>query len=218
MNRVPQRAAQKSPANIEHYATAGKIRYNLECHGMDRFSFVMVLLSIIVGLGVTELLTNVARQIQHRAKVKPYWLHSLLVIIVFIAFLQQWWEMWGLKTQEIWSFPILLLMIGGPVCLYIISHLMFPDDLDGADFKVGYFEDSRMIYMIAVFSVIMATLCRPVSFGTSLISTDNSSSFILLVAFIILGLSKNKWVHGFIVPMVLVLLLSDILLFTLSIT
>jgi hypothetical protein len=33
---------------------------------MDRFSFVTVLRAIIGGLGVTELLTNVARQIQSR--------------------------------------------------------------------------------------------------------------------------------------------------------
>lgn len=56
---------------------------------MDRFSFVMVLLSIIVGLGVTELLTNLARQIKHRSASAFYWLHTVIVAFVFVALLQQ---------------------------------------------------------------------------------------------------------------------------------
>lgn len=185
---------------------------------MDRFSFVMVLLSIIVGLGITEILTNVAHQIQQRAKSKPYWLHSLLVIIVFIAFLQQWWEMWGLHTQEMWSFPVLLLMLGGPVCLYVIAHLMFPDEIEGTDFKSTYFDDARIIYMVAALAVTVATLFRPMSFGVPLVSIDNLASAGFLISFIILAISRNRWVHSIIVPLMLIALLSDILVFNMSIS
>lgn len=185
---------------------------------MDRFSFVMVLLSIIVGLGITELLRNVAHQVQQRARIKPYWLHSILVVIVFIAFLQLWWEMWSLQSQETWSFPTLLLMLGGPVGLYIIAHLMFPDVIEGTDFKAIYFKDSQVIYTLSACVVILATLFRPVSFGLPLFSTDNFSSLGLLAAFVILALSKNRWVHGIIIPMMLITLLGDILLFNMSIS
>lgn len=184
---------------------------------MDRFSFVMVLLSIIVGLGITELLTNVAHQIQQRTKSKPYWLHSLLVIIVFIAFLQQWWEMWSLHSEEMWTFPVLLLMLGGPVCLYLIAHLLFPDEIEGTDFKSAYFEDSRIIYMIAALAVTVATLFRPISFGDPLISIDNLTSAGFLTSFVILVISKSRRVHGTIVPLILIALLSDILIFNMSI-
>lgn len=185
---------------------------------MDRFSFVMVLLSIIVGLGITELLTNVAHQIQQRAKSKPYWIHSFLVTIIFVAFLQQWWEMWGLHAQEMWSFPVLLLMIGGPVCLYVISHLMFPDDIKGIDFKEIYFDDARILYMLAALAVILATLFRPLSFGAPLFVTDNLTSLGFLISFIILAISKNRWIHGTLVPLMLIALLSDILIFNMSIS
>lgn len=185
---------------------------------MDRFSFVMVLLSIIVGLGVTELLSNVAYQIQQRAKSKPYWIHSVLVVLIFVAFLQQWWEMWSLHTQETWSFPVLLLMLGGPVCLYVISHLMFPDEIEGTDFKAIYFDDARILYILAALAVTLATLFRPVSFGMPLFVTDNLASFGFLLSFIVLAISKNRWIHGTIVPLMLIALLSDILIFNMSIS
>lgn len=185
---------------------------------MDRFSFVMVLFSIIVGLGITELLTNIARQIQQHARSRPYWLHSFLVAIIFVAFLQQWWEMWSLQTQEMWSFPVLLLMLGGPVCLYVISHLMFPDEIEGTDFKAIYFDDARIIYILAALAVTLATLFRPLSFGFPLFVTDNLASFGFLLSFIVLAISKNRWVHGIIVPLMLIALLSDILIFNMSIS
>ncbi len=65
---------------------------------MDRFAFVMVLFSIIVGLGITELLTNVARQIRLRSKTKFSLLHTSVVAILFVALLQQWWEAWALQS------------------------------------------------------------------------------------------------------------------------
>lgn len=49
---------------------------------MDRFEFLMVLLSIIVGLGISEILTNVARQIRARKSVQGFWVHSGVVVML----------------------------------------------------------------------------------------------------------------------------------------
>jgi len=184
---------------------------------VDRFSFVMVLLSIIIGLGVTELLTNVARQIQIRSKVKFYWLHAVLVALVFIALLQQWWESWDQRFVETWSFPILLLMLGGPVGLYIISHLLFPQDMEDTDFEEFYFESPRITYLIAAATVICASTYRPLSFGHSLIDPDNAASVIILGAFLILAATKRKVVHQTLVPLIFAAVTLDVLFFHMSI-
>ena len=80
---------------------------------MNEYSFVMMMLSIIVGLGITEMLRNVARQIQSRAECRHYWLHSVLAALIFFAFLQTWWESWNLRDMEGWNFPTVLMMMGG---------------------------------------------------------------------------------------------------------
>ena len=184
---------------------------------MDRFSFVMVLLSIIVGLGVTELLTNIARQVQTRSKTKPYWLHSALVALVFVALLQQWWEAWDQRYVDVWSFPILLLMLGGPVGLYIISHLLFPQDFEGTDFDEFYFESPRITFLIGAATVIFATIYRPLSFGNRLIDPDNLTSVIILGAFLTLAATRNRLVHQTLVPLMLAAVVFDVLLFHMSI-
>ena len=184
---------------------------------MDRFSFVMVLLSIIVGLGVTELLTNVARQIQVRSKQKFYWVHSTLVALVFIALLQQWWESWDQRFVESWSFPILLMMIGAPVGLYVISHLLFPKDIEDTDFEEFYYDNPRATYLIGAATVIFASMYRPLSFGDHLVDPDNIVSVIILVAFLILAFTRHKLVHQALVPLLFAAVAFDVLFFHMSI-
>jgi hypothetical protein len=188
-------------------------RQRAKLFGMDRFSFVMVLLSIIVGLGVTEILTNIARQIQERRTSKFYWLHAVLVALVFVALLQQWWESWDQRAVESWTFPILLLMLGGPIGIYIISHLLYPASLKGADYRAHYYESPRITYIIAAIAVIFAGTYRPISFGHNLIDPDNIATAIVLMVFLILVFTKRKIVHEILVPLLFAVVLMDVLLF-----
>jgi len=184
---------------------------------MDRFSFVMVLLSIIVGLGVTELLRNVARQIQARNGIKFYWLHAVLAALVFVALLQQWWESWDQRAVETWTFPILILMLGGPIGLFILSHFLYPDDLEGTDFKAFYYENPRIIYLIAGATVLFTGSYRPLSFGHSVIDADNISTGIVLLVVLTLAATRRKIIHELLVPVLFISVLLDVLIFHLSI-
>ncbi len=184
---------------------------------MDRFSFVMVLLSIIVGLGVTELLTNFARQIQNRRKSTFYWVHTALAFLVFIALLQQWWESWDQRFVETWSFLTLLMMLGAPVGLYVISHLLFPEDTREVDFYDHYYRNSRVTYLIGALTVVTATLYRPLSFGDDVIDPDNLTSVLILAAFLALSFSKKRMLHHTLVPLIVGFVIFDVLFFHMSI-
>ncbi|MEM7664186.1 MAG: hypothetical protein AAF292_18245 [Pseudomonadota bacterium] len=180
---------------------------------MDRFSFVMVLFSIIVGLGITELLRNVARQIQLGHRTKFYWVHGLLVIAVFVSLLQQWWEGWDQRNVEAWSFDVMLLMLGGPIGLYIIAHLLYPKQLDGLDLKRFYYESPRTLYVIAAATTIVGTVYRPVAFGDTIIDPDNAASGIMVLIFLLLAATRREVVHTILVPIVLAAILLDVFIF-----
>jgi hypothetical protein len=182
---------------------------------MSRFEFVLVLLSIIIGLGLTELLINIVRQIKERKTTKAFWPQSLLVAIIFLALLQIWWESWELQVVEVWTFPVLLLMLAGPITLFCISHLIFPSKIAGADMEKFYFSNSRLIWGLASFTVIVATLFRPLAFGVPLFDPSNIASLFLLVIFLGLTFTKNKLVHVLGLPVILAAMLLDILYFSL---
>ena len=178
---------------------------------MGPFEFLMVLVSIIIGLGVTEVLTGVARAIRRRASVRIYWVHLGLVLALFLALLQQWWETWGLVDVSEWSFLALLLMIAAPVCLFLTAHLVFPESMDGADLEEYYYGEMRPIWLLAGAAVVASTSFRPLVFGQVLFSASNATSFLALVVFAVLFSSRRRRVHGVLIPLLIVMVVVDVL-------
>ncbi len=178
---------------------------------MSLFEFLMVLVSIIVGLGIAEILTGVARMIRCRDSITSYWVHSLAVVLVFLALLQQWWEAWGLRDTVEWTFGSLLLMLAGPVGLNLIAHLLFPERMQGANVRDYYFGAGRAVWTIAAITVLLATLFRPVVFDWQLLVPDNATSLAFFLGFALLAVSKRPAFHATLMPIFIALLLLDIL-------
>lgn len=177
---------------------------------MSLFEFLMVLVSLIVGLGIAEILTGIARQIRFRRSSVGYWVHSCGVTIIFFALLQNWWELWVLRDANEWVFSGLVLMLLPPAGLYLIAHLIFPDPIHGANFKDYYHREMYPVWWLAVLVAIASTLFKPLAFGQELINLDNAASVLMVVGFITLATSKNVGLHSFLVPVFLFLLLWDI--------
>lgn len=177
---------------------------------MSLFEFLMVFVSIIVGLGVAELLNGIAQQIRWRHSIQSYWLHSCGVALIFLALLQNWWELWDLREMPDWAFYSLALMLIAPASLYLIAHLIFPEPIENSNIKTYYYEGMRRIWWLAILTTLSSTLFRPIAFGSELLTMDNIVSVFLLGGFLALATSKNKLLHEILVPAFLVLLLWDV--------
>ena len=55
---------------------------------MELFEFLMILLSIIVGLGLAELLTGIAVILREGRQSQFSWIHGAVVLAIFLALLQ----------------------------------------------------------------------------------------------------------------------------------
>ncbi len=178
---------------------------------MSLFEFLMVLVSLIIGLGIAELLSGVAKTIRHRQTLKPYWIHSTFVLIIFLALLQQWWEIWSIRDTPVWTFPGLVMMLAGPIGLFLLAHLVFPENIEGEDIRTFYFEKMGPTLWIAVATVLVSVLFRPLIIGSELLVVDNLSSLLLMIIFTAMAKIKNPIFHSCMVILVLVGLLADIL-------
>src|SRR3954467_1167590 len=58
---------------------------------MEMFNYVMVLASVIIGLGITHLLQGVGGIVQHPGREKTYWVHLLWVAATFLRAMFWWW-------------------------------------------------------------------------------------------------------------------------------
>ncbi|MCX7356632.1 MAG: hypothetical protein NT015_00545, partial [Alphaproteobacteria bacterium] len=76
---------------------------------MTMFEYVMVLASIIVGLGMTHLLQGVLDIVQERTR--AYWVHLVWVAWAFIQAIFWWWWEFRYSEVEAWTFPLFLFVI-----------------------------------------------------------------------------------------------------------
>jgi hypothetical protein len=178
---------------------------------MSLFEFLMVFVSIIVGLGVTEILTGIAMQIRHRDTVKGYWVHSAGVVLIFIALIQNWWELWDRRDNPEWTFLGLVLMLIPPASLYLVAHLIFPEPIEGSNVRQYYYERLRPVWLLAILTAATSSLFPFLTQGESPFIGDNLSTGIMAVGFLALAISSSVRLHSIVVPTFLALLLWDII-------
>ena len=184
---------------------------------MNLFEFLMILLSLIVGLGMAEILTSIAAVLKREGLRGFSWTHGVVTLTLFIGLLQTFWESWGLASIETWSFPAMVLMLGSPIFLFLIAHVLFPERESKVNLDDYYFERARLIWALVGVTVIVGTLFRPLAFGWPLWIPDNLSSIPTLVACAILSFVNMRMLHRVVVPIILVVVLLDTLAISYSI-
>jgi hypothetical protein len=110
---------------------------------MEIFEYVAVLTSIIIGLGMAQLLMGMTRLIQHPEQAKPYWVHLCWVFYMFILSVFWWWWEFRLAAIEEWTFGIYLFVILYAFLVFLLCALLFPTNFSGYDGFKGYFYAKR---------------------------------------------------------------------------
>ncbi len=179
---------------------------------MGLFEFVMILASVVIGLGVTEILTGWANLLRARAAVRFYWIHILLQVGVFFALLQQWWEFWDFAEVGEISFLAVLTVLAPSIFLYLIAHLLFPTRATDADLEAYYFDQSPVLWGLAIGGSLVGTFLPPLIFGYAILHPANVAGLPIIAMSAVLAVSKSRRVHGVLAPVVVVVLVLDTVL------
>ncbi len=127
---------------------------------MSPFEFVTVLISIILGLGITQIMSGLADLIHQWEKAKLYWPHLLWVVLVFILHVQEWWLVYQLKSMTVWRLPFFLFQVLYPISLFILARILFPlpNDEDATDMRSFYFKNYRKLFILVMILSILSAL------------------------------------------------------------
>ncbi len=96
----------------------------------ELFPHIRIVMGMVVGLGITRLLTGVAGLIQHPSRAKLSALHLLWALSVLVELILFWWWEFALYDITDWSFGIFAFLIGYAVTLFLMAALLFPDRID----------------------------------------------------------------------------------------
>ena len=133
----------------------------------EEFQYLAVLLSIVLGLGLTQLLTGVGRLVQARQRVRLYWPPLAWVGMLLLIHVQTWWAMFDMRAHRGWTLLTFLVVLATPACLYLMAALVLPDIAEATgedrvlDLRTHYFAQRPWFYGAGA-AVIASSLLRPV--------------------------------------------------------
>ncbi len=96
---------------------------------MSQLEYLIALISIIVGLGLTELARSLRELVRPSRRVRWHWLPLLWAANLFLLILQLWWSSFTVLQQDVFQralafLPYALLFVG----LYLLCAFALPDE------------------------------------------------------------------------------------------
>jgi hypothetical protein len=163
-------------------------------------------------MGITEILSSVGNVILRWERVKLYWPHSVLVLLVFVFHFQEWWVVFELRSYQYWRLPVFLFTILYPVNLYILARILFPQKYPpkGTSLKKFYFNNCKRIFLF-IFSLAVLSILDNIFFH-SIPFIEQIPQIILglICGYLLLSKTKVEWIHKAVIG---VLLLATIVTF-----
>ena len=131
---------------------------------MDAFNYLAVMVSIVVGLGLTQLFAGIGNFVQIRRRVRFYWLHTSWVFLLVFLHLHMWWSFWVLRQVADWNYGTFAYVLIGPACLVIASHILIPELVDGRiDVERHYYDTRTIFFGLLATTGLWAMLLEPVT-------------------------------------------------------
>ncbi|MCI0751359.1 MAG: hypothetical protein L0Y35_05940 [Flammeovirgaceae bacterium] len=180
---------------------------------MSPFEYISVLISIILGLGITILLTGFAELIRRWSKVVLFIPYLIWILLVFILHLQEWWETYSLRDRESWSLLLFLFVISYPIILFILANLFYPHQWpeDKIDLKEYYFENCRKFFALVLTLSLISLLQNYFLSGIPIYEQIVQFAVFVLFFLLLIFPSRNLLLHSIVA---IVLALTLIISFT----
>ncbi len=164
---------------------------------MDAFSYLSVLLSIILGLAVQQVLQGYRALILSRRRVRFYWVPLLWSLMILVMVAQHWWASFGLAGRTEWGFGDFAVILVMTALIYMIAAVVLPDVPAGEplDLHDHYWRERPALFALFM-AAILCSLAREWQLTGELPGPENLLFHGLFLAAGSVGLlSRNRRVH-----------------------
>ena len=123
---------------------------------MEIFEYLMVMVAIILGLGVTQVLRGLSKIVrsEHPSSIVATW-----ATLLFILHVQLWWAFWDLGQVEQWTQAYFILLIAIPCSLFAMTELLLPmGSAPETDWQAHFFSIRVWYFRLFLIFVVLATL------------------------------------------------------------
>jgi hypothetical protein len=154
---------------------------------MDSFRWIAVAISMVLGIGVTRLLSSAVMILRNRRDFKFDFLPVVWATFVFVAQIEFWWSIIELSTtKSVWSLANFLLLLSMPLLLFVAAALVLPSESRQQDLelRIGFERDGRISLLALALYNAIALVADAVWWSTDFMNAQGT----MLVALAILPL------------------------------
>jgi hypothetical protein len=156
---------------------------------MDAFSYLSVLLSIILGLAITQVLQGYRALLLAKGRVR----HSATVLIwsaLILTFATQaWWASFSLRDHTQWNFLTVLIILAQMSLLYMVAALVFPDISPTGKIDLGvHFEQHRGAFFGFLLAMLGASILKSIALDGRLPAPTDLLFHIVLATIGLIGI------------------------------
>jgi O-antigen/teichoic acid export membrane protein len=116
---------------------------------MEAFDYAMGLVSIVVGIAISDLAFSFHRLFRHRRTLSWDARTLLAAALTFVVLFSMWFDLWSVHGRpEILNYPFLLSIIVELVLLFLMATAVLPDEpLPNDDLATFYDNNARSIWI-----------------------------------------------------------------------
>ncbi len=124
------------------------------------FEYISILVSIILGVGMTQLLASFTDLLYDHQKVRFYWPQLAWLVFVLFLHIQDWFITFQLRTKTSWSLPDLFFVLLYPIALFCVAKLILPTNgsEERKDMRVYFHSQFRMIAVLMCCAIGLSIL------------------------------------------------------------
>jgi hypothetical protein len=181
---------------------------------MDQFSYLSVLLSIILGLAITQVLKGFRGILLTRARLRLYWPSLAWGFALLLIFVQSWWAMFSMREIPVWTFPAFSVVLLQTILSYMLAAIVFPDFFgeQTIDLREHYYTHARWFFGLMV-GVLLVSVCKDSVLGGPSMDPVNLIFHIVFISTsLAAALTRREWYHKIISVAVIALFSAYIML------
>lgn len=164
---------------------------------ISAFEYITILVSIILGLGITKILSSLAELVYDFKQVRFYWVHSIWVVLILYIHVQEWFILYELKEYPSWKLQVFFFILLYPITLFLAASMLFPvfDKNEEKDLKKFFNGNYKPLYFLFIVCIVLSLI-----FNVWLLEVTLNRQIFLMVLLLITSilLSQKKlsvWTH-----------------------
>jgi hypothetical protein len=123
---------------------------------MLAFGHLSVLVSIVVGLSISQILFGLGQLMRRRGTYQVDALYLLTNAIVLLVLVDCWWAVFSWHDEVAWSYKMTWFVLLNPLIMTMTAQLIPPDwELQPLDLHLTYYKNHALIFcLLAVYPLL----------------------------------------------------------------